>query len=245
MTKKALVRGEFHTSSIDRRGLLDRDLTDVQALYIEGRSDTIRLHKRTYSYFLYLIGYFCIELFYLTVAKIHDRFSLSGDYDIVTSARENGLDVQEEIDLEIDEIYDNFSPRAIHYSFIITAAIILISFVDAIFFDLMMGSTPIPSWALPFTITLLGPFLFLAFLINIGDDGERDEEMANSIEEITAEERHDSVLVLVGDLHVDPVSDALEKHGWEVERENSTHLIPRLTQTLLNRRKIPIRRSKA
>jgi len=235
MGREAVVRGEFHVSNVDRKALLDRDLSHVQTLYMEGRSDEIKLDRYTNSYMLYLLGYFSLELIYITANIIHTRLLPFWAFDIKAQARQHGLDVNDEIDLEIHEIYENVDDHIVHGSL----AIFIIAFVVTLWrafyeetIDLVVVTTPIPYWLLPLVIGLLLPLGYSGLLITVGDDGERDTTMAVSITEQAADHGHEDILVLVGDKHVDPVSDALEAQGWSVTRERSAHPIPRVSRFL-------------
>lgn len=233
MVKKAVVRGEFHISNVDRKALIDRNLDHFQALYLEGRSDVIRLHKYTNSYILYLIGYFSLELIYITASIIHERLLPFWAFDIEKEAQNRGLDVEDETDLEIDEIYDNVSPRVIHSSLGIFLIAFILMFWRAFYeetIDLVLVSTPIPYWVFPLIVGILLPLGYSGLLLTFGGEGERDEEMAASIDSIAEEKGHDGVLVLVGDKHVEPVGNNLEERGWEVKKERSIHPIPRISR---------------
>lgn len=235
MSRKAVVRGEFHISNVDRKALLNRDLTDFQALYLEGRSNVIRLHKHTNSYILYLIGYFFLELIYTTTSIIHKRLLPLRAIDIEREARNKGLEVNAEIDLEIDEIYENISARVVHSSLAIFLIAFFLTFWRAFYeetINLVWVSTAIPYWILPLVIGVLLPLGYSGLLLIFGGEGERDEEMVASIDSITEERGHEAVLILVGDAHVELVGDKLKERGWEVKKERSTHPIPRISRFL-------------
>lgn len=107
MGKHAVVRGEVHISDTDRQALFDRDLSNYEAVYMEGRSDTIQLHKNTSRYFLFLLGYFTLDLGYSLVRPLQSKFG-SDEYNVKKVARSKGLDFDGEIDLEIHQIYDSY-----------------------------------------------------------------------------------------------------------------------------------------
>lgn len=71
--------------------------------------------------------------------------------------------------------------------------------------------------------------------MEISSVSDRDERMANQIESKTTKQGHDRILVLVGDKHVEPISDELEKDGWEVDPEHSEHWLARLSRLWANR----------
>lgn len=234
MSKKAIIRGEAHISNIDRKALLDRDLSDFQAAYFEGRSDTIVMDKYTYSYVLYLIGHLSLELFYITAAKFYNYVLPSPTYDVEQAARDEGLDVRNEIDLEIHEIYENIDHDVLRASLGIMVLLFILSFTGSFYNDTVsfwIVSTPIPSWILPLVSGVFLPFCYSGLTMMIGDSPERDEKMAESIDVLAEKNGHKQVLVLVGDQHVVPISDLLKQRGWEVESERSQHPIPRLIRS--------------
>lgn len=235
MSKRAVIRGEFHVSNVDRKKLLERDLTDFKALYLEGRSDTIRIHKYTYSYVLYLIGYFSFELIYITKSVIHERILPFWAFDMEKKARNEGLDVEDEIDLEIDEIYKNINQKTIRFSLAIFAFAFIFTFLRAFYeetINFLWITTQIPYWILPLGFGILLPIGYSGLLITFGGGGERDETMASSIDSKAEYAGHDEILVLVGDKHVEPVGDYLEERGWTVKKERSKHPIPRIQRLL-------------
>lgn len=232
MGGKAVVRGEVHVTYRDREGLLNRDLEEFQVLYCEGRGDVVKLHKYTICYMSFLIGYFTLEMIYIATSKIHELIPFLG-YDMEDEARRKGLEFEDETDLEIHEIYENFSSRHIHGAL----ALFAISFVVTVLYalrresvELFWMTTPVPSWILPLTMGVLLPFAYSGILVGFANTDERDDTMAESIVEDAEENDYSGALVLVGDKHVEAVSDALEEQGWEVKRERSENWLARLSR---------------
>jgi hypothetical protein len=160
---------------------------------MEGRSDEIKLHRYTNSYILHLLGYFSLELIYITANIIHTRLLPFLAFDIKAQARQHGLDVNDNIDLEIHEIYENVDDHIIHASlaiFIIAFAVTLWRAFYEETIDLVVVTTPVPYWMLPLVVGLLFPLGYSGLLITFGGDGERDTTMATSITEQAADHGH-------------------------------------------------------
>jgi hypothetical protein len=232
MGKHAVVRGEVHTSDTDRQALFDRDLSDYEAVYMEGRSDTIQLHKKTSSYNLFLLGYFTLDLGYSLVRPLQSRFG-SDEYNVKKEARNRGLKFENEIDLEIHQIYDSYDSKYKKLLPYFSILPLMMTGLYAFYQDtISIFCTPvaIPSWLLSVVFAIFTPFIFMSMLMRINNGSDRDERMANQIESKSAEQGHDSILVLVGDKHVDPISDELDEHGWDVEPERSEHWLSQLSR---------------
>lgn len=234
MGKHAVVRGEFHISDTDRQALFDRDLSDYEAVYMEGRSNTIQLHENTSSYYLFLLGYFTLDLGYSLVRPLQSKLG-SDEYNVKKEAIDRGLEFEDEIDLEIHQIYDSYDtkykkwlPHTSILPVIFTGLYSL--FIETI--SVICLSITIPSWFLTVIFAVLTPFIFMSMLMETSSVSDRDERMASQIESKSTDQGHDRILVLVGDKHVNPVSDELEEAGWDVEPERSEHWIPRLSRLL-------------
>lgn len=230
MGKHAVVRGEVHVSKADRVDLFNRDLSSTKALYMEGRSDAIQLSKKTNSYFLFLIGYFTLELLYVSTARIQALLPTKG-YDVEQEADKLDIAFEDEIDLEIHEIYESYNQRLRRWLPTILTGLFCLTLIGAFinetisFFGI---STGIPYWITPVSMGILTPFAYSGLLMILDGDHDRDEEMAGAINSLTETRNHDHILVLVGDKHVTPVSDHLEDYGWNVTREPSIHWLARL-----------------
>lgn len=234
MEKHAVVKGEVHISETDRDHLFDRDLSDFQALYTEGRSNAIRLHKSTNSYFLYLIGYFTLELIYVSIRHIRSTL-LSKDH-LKQRTHSNGLEFENETDLEISEIYESCSVRLRRWTPIILILLFLISLRYAFITETIQFrgiTTGIPHSIIPLILGISLPFIYFSLLIDFSADADREDKMPKKINSIADNRDHDQILVLVGDKHVKAVSRELEKLGWNISSERSSHWLARLRRLLV------------
>jgi hypothetical protein len=230
MGKHAVVRGEVHVSKKDRVNLFNRDLTGTKALYAEGRSDAIQLHKHTNSYFLFLIGYFTLELLYISTTRIQSLLPTEG-YDVEEAAHKHGLEFEDETDLEIHEIYDSYDQRLRRWLPTMFTGLFFLSLLGTFFNETISVfgiATGIPYWITPVSMGIFTPLVYSGVLMILDGDHDRDTAMAETINSLTETRNHDQILVLVGDKHVIPVSDRLEDNGWSVTRERSTHWLARL-----------------
>ena len=230
MGKHAVVRGEVHVSDTDRQALFDRDLSDYEAVYMEGRSNTIQLHENTSSYYLFLLGYFTLDLGYSLVSPLQSKLG-SDEYNVKKEAIDRGLEFEDEIDLEIHQIYNSYGDKykmwLPYFSiFPFTFTVFLSLFIDTI--SISYVSVTIPTWFFTIVFAVLTPFIFMSVLMEISNVSDRDDRMANKIDKKSTEQDHDRLLVLVGDKHVEPVSDRLEEGGWDINRERSEHWLSRL-----------------
>lgn len=235
MDNTVVVRGEFHISNIDRRALLNRELGEVDVLFLEGRGNQIALRDSSIRYLFFLIGTLYFDLLYAISSGIFSKLLPFWDFDVGAEAREAGLEVENETDLEMDRIFESFNPKVINIIFVITVLALLYGLVHPLYSDyviLLSWRTPIPSWVLSMIVIAVYPMLYSGLLITIGTGGDRDEFMAKSIDIISQDNGYSKALTLVGDKHVNPVSDALEAKGWNVIRERSTHPVPRLSRVI-------------
>ena len=240
MSKKAVIQGEIHIFPTDRRSLMDRETDQFQALYCEGRSETISPHHHRNRYNFYVIGVLTLYLLYGTFSHIYSKLPLISGYDIEAQARDEGLLFDDNIDLEIHEIFDSYNTQTVNFTLV--GLIILWAFefiysfqVDTLSFvipSLVSISTPIPIWMLPLVFGVLLPFVYFSLLVSYGNSGDRDETMARSIIEKCDEREHDSILILVGDKHVEPISEELDEEGWEIKKQRTNNIIARIKRRL-------------
>jgi hypothetical protein len=226
MGKHAVVRGEVHISNIDRQAMFNRNLNEYEAVYMEGRSDTIQLHKNTSCYYLFLLGYFTLDLGYSLVRPLQSRFG-SEEYNVKKEAKDRGLEFDGEIDLEIHEIYESCNPAIRKW---LPVVIILIFFCALI--SAFLGNKKDVYWFSLLLVALFIPFLYLGVSTSVSGDKDREKEMVDNIETKTNSREQNKILILVGDSHVNPISDALEEKGWNVVREYSEHPYPKLKRRL-------------
>lgn len=240
MSKKAVVQGEVHIFPTDRESLMNRQIRQFQALYCEGRSETISPHRHRNRYNLYVIGVLTLYLIYGVFSYIYSNLLPNSKYDIEVQARQAGLAFDDCIDLEIHEIFDSYSIKTANSILMSLIAIFVFLFLfsfsaDTLSFGisgLIMIQTPIPLWVVTLIFAVLLPFTYFSLLVSFANSGDRDKQMARSIMKKCDDRGHDSVLVLVGDKHVEPIAKELDKEGWEVEKHRSNSIIARITQKL-------------
>ncbi|SNR65720.1 hypothetical protein SAMN06266787_10845 [Halorubrum ezzemoulense] len=240
MSKEAVIQGEWHIFTTDRKSLMERDTDQYQALYCEGRSERISPHPHRIRYNFYVIGVLTLKIGYFLLAHLYSEIPIDSGYDIGKEARQRGLDFDDNIDLEIYEIFDSYTTRTVNLALAGLLLVFGLLFIYALASDtvsigipgLLLIPTPIPSWIPVLSVGVLLPFLYFSFLIGYANTGARDEEMANSITEKCTDRDHDSILILVGDKHVEPLSDELEEHGWNVDSNRSDTIIGRIHQRL-------------
>lgn len=85
---------------------------------------------------------------------------------------------------------------------------------------------------LPLVFGVLLPFVYFSLLVSYGNSGDRDETMVRSIIEKCDEREHDSILILVGDKHVEPISEKFDEKGWEIEKQRTNNIIARIKRRL-------------
>lgn len=223
MTGKAVVHGDFHASTKDSKNLLDRDTTTIDALVLEGRSDSIQLNEHSVGYFLWLIGYFSLELIYVT-SDWARRILPGNGWDAREEAKSRDLVVEDEIDAELHEVWSlakGPTRRRLYYLSLMLAAFVLINpFLGAPVFGIPEEFTSVLlAWLIPLGYSAGVVILALA------RDGVRDDIMSESIVELSETKGYDEILVLCGQAHVAGISDRLEEEGWDVERKDSVHLL--------------------
>jgi len=235
VSRKAIIQGEIHISPTDRRSLMKRETNQYQALYCEGRSGRISPHYQQNRYNFYVIGILTLKLFYGIVAYIYTNLFPKSGYDIESQAKDAGLAFDDNIDVEIDEIFDSYNTQTVNNTLIGLILLFVLLFwysfqVDTLNFVIV--STSIPFWILPFVYAILLPFVYSSLLISFANTGDRDEKMAHSIMRKCDERDHDSILILVGEKHVEPIGEMLDDEGWEVEKQRSNNILGRISQCL-------------
>lgn len=225
MRRKAIIQGEFHASNKDAKELLDRDTTESDAIFIEGRGDEIHLESSA-SYYLWLIGYLSLELIYTTSRWI--RKTLFNDrWEVKQKAESRGLAVEDEIDAELNDVWALADGTTRHRLYYLALLLMLFALIWPFFGEPLFG---IPSGVTSVVLTWLIPIGYSAGVIIfcLAADGVRDEIMANSITEISRDEDYQEVLVLCGQEHVEGISKQLEKEGWDVRSCDSKHPLSEL-----------------
>lgn len=230
MDKEAVVRGEVHIGKRDREALFDRDLSKYDALYVEGRSNTIKLSHYTNRYWLYLIGVLTLRLLYTSFNFVYSILELD-NYNLKKEAEKHGLKFEDETDLELDELYNRYDPRMKTWFPITLVGLFILLVIRALFVETIdVGGieTAIPYWFVPLAFGMIIPFSYFNLLEEFGSDFDRDIEMATNIASQTESRGQDQILVLVGDAHVEPITDQLETQGYNVTPERSSHWLARI-----------------
>lgn len=221
MTPRAFIQGENHASQSDARRLYEHCTAETDALFVEGRSNTIQLEHHTMGYIIFLIGYLTLEILYRAIELLGNYLPNRGEWSIKTAARGDGLAVNDEIDAELHEIWASLADweslllRVGAFAFILLAVMHGINESPSIL---------VPERLLPALMVTGTPFLYTcATVFALGDSGVRDEVMAQAIIEQSTEQNYDEVLVLCGDKHVTGIKQHLESEGWDVEDKRSSY----------------------
>ena len=219
MGRKAIIQGDFHASNKDAKKLLSRDTTATDAIFIEGRGDNIHL-QRSAAYLLWLIGYLSLEIIYTTSNWIRETL-FNDHWEIRGAAISRGLAVEDEIDAELNEVWNLIHETARRQFYYLALLLMLFTLIWPFFGDPVLG---IPAGFIAVILAWLIPIGYSAGVIfRLSSDGVRDEIMSNSISEISENEDYQEVLVLCGQEHVDGISNRLEEEGWEVHSYDSVH----------------------
>lgn len=194
---------------------------DVDALFIEGREDVVKPEKWSIGYIVFLIGTFLI--FWLQ--DLIDREDLEETVDIP---------IYDEIDTQLPVLYQRISPIGSMAAGAFCGGIWLFGLAMPFFpFPLI----PVPDWivivyslVVRMLIISFVPVLF-SFLMIFTEEryiGGRDDDMVESIEEISSENGYHTVVVSCGESHVKGISERFEARGWDVEPHYSDTLLARL-----------------
>lgn len=231
MGNKAIVRGEIHWSSSDAKRLLDRDLDDFEILFIEGRSNKLDLEHNTIPFLTFLIGLLMAYTLHRLVSQIKELTPLLFDFNLKREAKEADLAICTNIDLPINEMYSKASKNSIKVYFYLLIVLVLgltLLSIGVPAVDLFYGASisnhliTLPAWY-PFAAVIIAPFAFFILMIYRSISYDRDLQMAKSINKDASKYEDPNVLVLVGDLHCNPVADELEKMGWDTKPEPSIY----------------------
>jgi hypothetical protein len=217
---KAILQGEFHTSSRDRESLDSRISGEVDALFIEQRNDSFRPDHWTIGYIAFVLG--ALSIFWVQ-AKLNDGPDPSEN---------SRIPVHDRIDTPIPKLY-SILPRSWKLGF------------GAISFAIFLGGVLTPEFHLGFlgagsvlntiysmisklAMTVGAPLIFSFLLISSEEKylGRRDRDMAESITAVSRENGYSKVVVSCGNAHLESLKELLEQSGWEVKvyESNSTFL---------------------
>jgi hypothetical protein len=214
---KAIFQGEFHTSSADRESLESQLDTDVDALFVEQREDRVSPDDWSLGYFSFLIGG-------LTVYWLQDVL-----YDGPEIKEKTEIPIHDKIDIDLPVLYPRFPQSWILGSAIfaglIFAAGLFVSTFPFPFIDTPAIVSSIFTAIVKLMMVAGAPLLFSSFLIILEERrlGTRDQDMAGEINEISKENRYETVVVSCGDAHLDRLPDLLEEKSWETDINESDH----------------------
>lgn len=230
MTPKAIVQGEIHTAQRDQQNLYDQRTEETDALFIEGRSDSIELEHKSAGYLIFLLGYVSLELFYLLTRSLGKTLPTTSEWSIRKAAKGEGWPIHTDIDAELHEMWE-MTDREIRWVLYVVAAIMgAIALVQAIF---DMSVLIFPDSLFPAVVIVLIPFVYSGFaVVLLGGDEQRDEIMSESIKRETEGQDYSEVLILCGDSHVEGITERLEESGWEVVPKRSTHPIAKVSRAI-------------
>lgn len=214
---KAVIQGEYHISTSDRELLSDHLNDEVDALFIEQRSDHVSPENWSFGYLSFLVG--TLTLFWLQAALYR------------------GPDIQERHDIPVHDDIDTALPDL--YGRIPTAWKVTAGTIAVAFFSIGLYT---PAWPIPFItapeianqvynailkpIVIIGAPLIYSFILVILEErrlGTRDEDMAEAITQISNENGYENIVVSCGAAHIDRLSTLLENNDIEVEIRESEH----------------------
>lgn len=212
MIRKAIIQGDLHVSRRDSRALLDQHTAETDALFVEGRSDTIQLETHAMGYLLFLIGFLIIQSLYRMSDVIYESIPGGGEWTIEDDARdEYGLEVYDEIDAELNELWGWVGKGEQVVLYILTTIFGVFVIRYSVIGGLFHGPVTI-------FIVVTFPLIFSALVILRPKRNERREKtMVDSIIDASESEDYEEVLILCGDIHVSSISEKLREEGWEVE----------------------------
>ena len=213
---KAILQGEFHISDADRENLESRIGPNTDAVFIEGRGDSVSPSEFTIGYLMYMTGLFTIFWFQ---HRLGTEMDFEAKYD---------LPVYDEIDSSFSEIYSRTPVgwRTVFLFislFLMGAGILRAEFtlpiVELPFFGLVLYSSMVK------LLMALGAPLLFSFCIIFFEErsGGRDCDMANAIDSIANREGHDVVVVSCGQAHLEEITRLLEERGWDVDPYDSKY----------------------
>lgn len=199
---RAVIQGEVHTSRRDKTALKDRVET-VDAILRESMEQGLADWRNPF----YLLLFAGMKLYRNTV----QRLLYASDIPVFALAEEKGV-ATHRMNTSMTRWNDSVSWGKKSFILGIAGIAAYAMVLDIVHVWLRTGL-----FALFFII-----FYFLyAALLTIP---ERDRLMADTVIETAEREGYDTVLVSVGDAHVEGIADLLQDRGWDVERHASNTL---------------------
>lgn len=199
---KAVLHGELHTSAKDDSLLQDHGFDRFDAVMRESMDQTFRWQPDPF----YLLLFAGMKLYLNTLQNIF----FVGKEELFAAAQSADADPYRlDISLKDWNRKTSFSRKLIVASL---SAFLSLSIVS--------GFAVIPIIVIPAFIVLF-PLLYFLY-IGVLTVRIRDRLMVDRIQKFADREGYDTVLVSVGDAHVDGMRTLLEEQGWEVEAYRST-----------------------
>jgi len=217
---EALIKGETHFSKSDKQALLEMDLSEFDAVFREGYDTDYLQRELTSLYALFAIGHM---VYGATFGRLY--FSLD---EMEAEADELGIGFHDEIDTAVYENFEMVSFRKRIFPFLLSpvAALLIAGLLISPFRWLVINFAPGLLWMFELGAAAIFLFCFgfiwaFAYFLLIAEEVmyDRDEEMAQEIVRLTAENSYQKVLVACGDTHRDGMSEYLEEEGWETTKQ--------------------------
>lgn len=208
---RARIQGEIHTSRRDKSRLAQR-LTGVDAVLRESMAQSFT-SRRDPFYLLLFVG---MKLYRHTLQRLLYA-SPSAVFDV---AREDGVAVHR-IDIAVDDWSDRIGDGKKGF---------LAGFSGLIAYGTVAGVRPVWLQVAAGVVAFIMLFFLYAALLTIP---ERDALMVEHVQEIAEEEGYETVLLSVGDAHVDGIADRLRDAGWTVETHVSRTLFGRILRPFM------------
>jgi hypothetical protein len=201
VTREAIIQGEVHGLGNDVEELLGRRTDETDMLFVEGRSDSELCEAKNLS-----VGYIFLLIGYLMATRFQPAGSLE------EKVKKTDLKYDDEIDAELPQIWEIADKKVVVSTFLV----LLILFYLFAQHSILLGIL----WI------ILSPSVFSAPILVVAN-GEREEEMAESIHRESQKQGFEEVLVLCGDSHVLGIKENLESKGWKIDEKRSTCWIAR------------------
>lgn len=213
--KVAIIQGEFHLSTKDANRLVNRELEEWDAILVEGREPVYSLENARFGFWYYAIGAIFTRTMVRAIHRIKGELGLA-EIDPLESAE---IDTDARIDATHREIW-NFTNRWFRWSLLLLAA-------GASIWTLMNPDF-LNNWNNLFFATyhstlffypFLPMFLHIITIVNPTNSRLRNEVMCDSIVNHASEQGHDRLLILVGEMHREGITNQLESRGWKINSQ--------------------------
>ncbi|MES3516848.1 MAG: hypothetical protein PPP58_04190 [Natronomonas sp.] len=216
MSRQAIVQGEVHAAETDKRALIERDLEEYDAVFVEGRRPTIVVRDLTLGYAVFLAGYVSLMWIQAAVGRIGGRFT--NRIDLRAEAERRGVAYADRIDADTVAIYGMVPlwARRLAGGWLVTVLAV----------TLLVGINRLVLVAFVVSLPYLYTTICVVAVKLLG--GGRAGHMAEQITTLAEERSYDRIAVLCGDAHREDVGAALEDRRWSVTTHRSQHPLRRL-----------------